>query len=197
MSDFVTGLKGRPSVVILEPDALAGNDCLPFLLRDERYGLIRAAVEALTRSAAIVYIDAGHANWKTPEEMADRLRKAGIELAAGFSLNIANFQSNTLTVAYGDRLSLLLGGKHYIIDTGRNGLPGPVTVEWCNPRQQALGVAPTAETKLPFVDAFLWIKAPGQSDGTCNGGPKAGEWWGDYALELSKMAAVLGNVIPR
>ena len=34
----------------------------------------------------------------------------------------------------------------------------------------------------PLVDAFLWIKTPGESDGTCSGGPAAGKWWGEYAL---------------
>jgi hypothetical protein len=31
--------------------------------------------------------------------------------------------------------------------------------------------------------------APGESDGTCNGGPAAGQWWADYALGLAKRAA--------
>ena len=34
------------------------------------------------------------------------------------------------------------------------------------------------------LDAYLWVKAPGESDGTCNGGPYAGAWWPDYALRL-------------
>jgi cellulase/cellobiase CelA1 len=45
--------------------------------------------------------------------------------------------------------------------------------------------------------AFLWIKTPGESDGSCGGGPQAGKWWADYALELSRMAEVLQGVIPR
>ena len=64
-------------------------------------------------------------------------------------------------------------------------------------RGQALGHAPTTDTGHPLVDAFLWVKVPGQSDGTCNGGPRAGAWWADYALELSKAAEVLGSVFPK
>ena len=33
--------------------------------------------------------------------------------------------------------------------------------EWCNPRGQALGAFPTTRTGNPLVDAFLWVKAPG------------------------------------
>ncbi|MET0953525.1 MAG: hypothetical protein ABWX57_09565 [Aeromicrobium sp.] len=29
-----------------------------------------------------------------------------------------------------------------------------------------------------------WVKHPGESDGTCNGGPAAGLWWRAGALAL-------------
>ena len=38
-------------------------------------------------------------------------------------------------------------------------------------------------------DALYWIKAPGESDGSCNGGPTAGVWWPQYALGLAQRAA--------
>ena len=85
-------------------------------------------------------------------------------------------------------------GKHFLIDTSRNGLG---TTEWCNPRGQALGVTPTTNTGHPLVDAFLWIKQPGESDGTCGGGPRAGNWWTDIALELSRAASSLARTIGR
>jgi cellulase/cellobiase CelA1 len=37
--------------------------------------------------------------------------------------------------------------------------------------------------------SYFWIKRPGESDGTCNGGPPAGQWWADYALGLAQRAA--------
>jgi endoglucanase len=46
-------------------------------------------------------------------------------------------------------------------------------------------VRPTSSTGAPEADAFLWIKPPGESDGTCNGGPGAGQFWVDYALALA------------
>jgi endoglucanase len=144
-----------------------------------------------------VYIDAGNGNWKSPAVMADRLRKAGIELADGFSLNVSNFHSVQANVSYGQQLSRLVGGKHFVIDTSRNGRGAAVERNWCNAPNQALGRAPTTQTGNSLVDAFLWIKTPGQSDGTCNGGPRAGSWWAEYALELSRAAQALGSLSPR
>ncbi|MGH7487297.1 MAG: glycoside hydrolase family 6 protein, partial [bacterium] len=58
--------------------------------------------------------------------------------------------------------------------------------EWCNPAGRGLGSRPTTNTADPLVDAYLWIKSPGESDGACNGAPPAGEWWADYALGLAE-----------
>lgn len=190
--DLARGLNERPSVVILEPDALPANECLPLRLKDERYVLLREAVKTLTAAGAAVYLDAGHAGWQRPQEMANRLKNAGISDAVGFSLNVSNYLPTQANITYGNRLSPLVGGKHYVIDTSRNG-KGTAGNQWCNPRGQALGPAPTTNTRQPLVDAYLWVKTPGQSDGACNGGPRAGAWWADYALELSKAAEALAG----
>ena len=195
--DLAAAIRRRPAVVILEPDGLAAIDCLPFRMQDERYVLMREAVQALKAAGASVYIDAGNANWQQPSEMANRLRKAGIEMADGFALNVSNFHATRVNIAYGERLSAMVGGKHFVIDTSRNGRGAAVERVWCNARNQALGTAPTAQTGHPLVDAFLWVKTPGQSDGVCNGGPRAGQWWAEYALELGKMAEALGSALPR
>ena len=191
--ELARGLRNRPSVVILEPDAIPAADCLPARLRDERYVLMRDAVDVLTRAGASVYVDAGNSRWKQPSDMASRLTGAGISGAAGFALNVSNYQPTNATVAYGNQLSRLVGGKHYVIDTSRNGR-GTAGSTWCNPPDQALGRAPTTQTGLPLVDAYLWVKTPGESDGPCNGGPRAGQWWPEYALGLSRTAEQIGSL---
>ena len=195
--ELARGLRGRPSIIILEPDGIPGIDCLPARLRDERYVLIREAVEVLTKAGASVYVDAGNAAWQQPGEMANRLQSANIGRARGFALNVSNFHSTSANVDYGNRVSRLIGGKHYVIDTSRNGRGARVEREWCNARNQALGRAPTTDTGIPLVDALLWVKTPGESDGSCNGGPNAGKWWPEYALELSRTAQQLGSVSAR
>jgi endoglucanase len=192
---FANGLRSRQSLVVLEPDALAGMDCLNASGQQQRLALLRDAVQVLKAQRADVYIDAGNARWKSAEVMASRLTQAGVANADGFSLNVSNYIDNAANIAFGERVSRLLGGKHFIIDTSRNGLGS--ASQWCNPRGQALGAAPTTNTGHPLVDAFLWIKQPGESDGTCQGGPKAGSWWTDIALELSRAASTMTKSVVR
>lgn len=193
--DFGKGLRSRQALVILEPDALSGMDCLSPALQQERLALLSDAVVVLKGQRAMVYVDAGNARWKSAEVMAVRLRAVNIGLADGFVLNVSNYLPDSVNIAYGERLSRLLGGKHFLIDTSRNGL-GTAT-DWCNPRGQALGVAPTTNTGHPLVDAFLWVKQPGESDGTCQGGPNAGSWWTEIALELSRAASTLSRTVAK
>lgn len=57
------------------------------------------------------------------------------------------------------------------------------------PRGRALGDPPRAVDDGTHLDALLWVKLPGESDGSCNGGPPAGQWWQDVALELARNAS--------
>jgi endoglucanase len=180
--EFARGIGDRPAAVILEPDALAGLECLSAADRQTRLDLLRDAVTVLRGKA--VYLDAGHSGWHPAATMAGRLQQAGIAQATGFSLNVSNFRATADELAYGRAIAAQVG-KHFVIDTGRNGL-GPYGAEWCNPPGRALGPRPTTATGDGLVDAFLWIKQPGFSDGPCNGGPSAGAWWADYALGLAQ-----------
>jgi len=182
---FANGIANRKAVVVLEPDALAGMGCLSPALQEERVNLIHDAVRVLKAKGAAVYIDAGHARWINPAEMANRLNRAGIAEADGFSLNISNFLGTSVNIAYGTEVSKRVGNKHFIIDTSRNGVGATNAGNWCNPTGQRVGPAPTTHTGNPLVDAFLWIKTPGESDGTCGGGPAAGKGWAEYALGLA------------
>jgi endoglucanase len=182
--------------VILEPDAIPQSlgNCLPNgKAVKARYQLLDFAV---TRLSALpntsVYLDAGHADWINPvDKLVKPLRASGIDKAAGFSLNVSNFVSTDSNVQYGNQLSQQLGGKHFVVDTSRNG-NGPYTGSdgaptWCNPPGRALGHAPTSNTGQALVDAYLWIKVPGESDGNCRpGAPPAGVFWPEYALGLAK-----------
>lgn len=117
------------------------------------------------------------------------------------------------------RYSTTDGATHFVIDTSRNGL-GPwqypatypsdgVAQDWCDPPGRGLGRRPTADTNVPLVDAYLWIKVPGESDGSCNRGtgaavdpewaaltqnpgfvdPAAGDWFPEQALQLAQLAS--------
>ena len=133
-----------------------------------------------------VYVDMGSEDWARGkvEPVAKFLKLSGVKYARGFSLNVSNFQTTANEVAYGRAVAAQVG-KHFVIDTSRNGL-GPYGEAWCNPPGRALGPRPTTATGNASTDAFLWIKHPGISDGPCNGGPAAGQWWADYALGLAR-----------
>jgi endoglucanase len=99
------------------------------------------------------------------------------------------------------------GLKHFVIDTSRNGQgpwipptdhPAGDPQVWCNPPERGLGLRPTANTGNDLIDAYLWIKLPGESDGQCSRwapagspdpvrnmmDPAAGVWFPEMALEL-------------
>ena len=117
--------------------------------------------------------------------MAQRLKSANVAQARGVSLNVSGYGWTDQSIGYGQQLVRALGGgKGFVIDTSRNGNGPAPGNEWCNPRGRALGIAPTTSTGAASLDAYLWIKTPGESDGTCNGGPSAGEWWQEIADEL-------------
>jgi endoglucanase len=186
IKNFAEGIRGNP-IVIMEPDALSLLDCHNNNEKTMRTNLIAEAVNTLKNKGAKVYLDAGHAKWHTPTEIASRLNKAGIGKADGFSLNVSNFITTDENIFYGNEISKLTNGKHFVIDTSRNGNGTASDSSWCNPAGRALGEKPYL-TSGNIVDAFLWIKRPGESDGNCNGGPSAGIFWEDYARGLAERA---------
>lgn len=193
LESFASALGDSRALVILEPDAVAhmADGCTPAQLQPERKQLLGEAIDRLKRQPGTrVYLDAGNPAWiQQVDRLAALLRESGVARADGFSLNVSNFQTNTAAKEYGLRLSRLVGGKHFVVDTSRNGkgpLNGPGGTAWCNPPGRALGTPPTTRTGEPALDAYLWIKRPGESDGQCGGGPPAGQWWPDYALTLAR-----------
>ncbi|MER7210086.1 glycoside hydrolase family 6 protein [Streptosporangium sp. NPDC000239] len=194
---FAEGVADRPAWVILEPDALAHilDNCTKGGKADERLDLLRDAVETLKKQPRTrVYLDAGNAGWiRDPGAWVDPMRRAGVATADGFAFNVSNFFTVEESVAVAGRLSDALGGAPYVIDTSRNGNGSPQGAQgddaWCNPAGRALGTAPTTRTGRERVDAFLWVKRPGESDGECHRGePAPGTWFHDYALELARNA---------
>ncbi|MFE6283233.1 glycoside hydrolase family 6 protein [Streptomyces sp. NPDC057877] len=187
------GIGDRPATVILEPDAVLHlvDGCTPGEFHEERYDLLKYAIGKLTSlKTTQVYLDAGNAGWGNPDQIFEPLKWAGVDQADGFSVNVSNFYSTEDSIAYGKNLSAKIGNKPFVIDTSRNG-NGPYTEgdpaeNWCNPPGRALGETPTTKTADPLVDAYLWVKRPGESDGECKGGPKAGQWWPEYAMKLAE-----------
>jgi endoglucanase len=200
IGSFAAALGDRPAVVVLEPDAVpqalegcGGVDAAA------RYQTLGQAVDILDRQPQTrVYVDAGNASWvEDLPALADALRRSGVDRADGFALNVSNYETTEASADYGRRLSRELESgapegtppAHFVVDTSRNGAGPPEDApggegRWCNPPGREVGDAPTTSPDLDRVDALLWVKQPGDSDGTCAGGPPAGQWWPEMALEL-------------
>lgn len=191
IDSFVAGAGSARTAVILEPDALSQLSCLSRSDQATRLSLLRYAVSKLaTKSTLATYVDAGHAGWVAPKEMIKRLIAVDIKAARGFSLNVSNYDTTASETTYARQIAPWIGWKRVVIDTSRNGMgPAKGTDSWCNPSGRALGPTPSTATGDRLIDAHLWIKRPGESDGTCNGGPPAGQFWDAYAAGLGMRAA--------
>ncbi|CAN5154532.1 glycoside hydrolase family 6 protein [soil metagenome] len=183
VSAIARGIASSKTVVILEPDALA---LAPSCGTEEATtSLLKKAVTVLSDNPrTTVYLDGGHSHWLPAEEMAPLLTAAGVEQVRGFATNVSNYNTTDDERAYGEKLSKLLGGAHFVVDTSRNGSGS--TGEWCNPPGRTVGLTPSGVDDGTAQDANLWVKNPGESDGECNGGPPAGQWWPSRAREFAR-----------
>ncbi len=188
--DVARGLRGSRAVVVLEPDALANLGACD---TSATTGLMRYATARLAKAGAWVYLDAGHSRWMPADVMARRLKAAGIKGARGFSTNVSNFNRSSAEIRYAravvrELASRGVRGKRYVIDTSRNGGSYKASQGWCNPASARIGRAPTVVNRANrrgTLDFYLWIKRPGESDGSCHAGdPPAGTWWPQGARRL-------------
>lgn len=99
---------------------------------------------------------------------------------------------------------------HFIVDQGRGGQGGIRTEwgQWCNIRNAGFGSIPTADQAVlqnQYVDALVWVKPGGESDGTSDRSssrfdetcalpvahvpaPEAGTWFNEYVANLVRLA---------
>ncbi len=146
-----------------------------------------------------------------PEEGGWRLGHYDYCASQYYPANPNDFSTWGLSDAwYASNLGTAVPTAHFVIDTSRNGQgpwlpptdhPAGDAQVWCNPPDRGVGFLPTANTGFPLLDAYLWVKIPGASDGQCyrwGSGPEdpvrmmedpaAGAWFPEMALELVQNA---------
>ncbi|MET9825072.1 glycoside hydrolase family 6 protein [Streptomyces sp. NPDC006349] len=188
---FAAGLGSGEVIVVLEPDSVAQSACLSAGERADRFASLARAGRVMKDAdpAARVYYDAGHSGWHAPAEQAGLLRQAGAASADssdGVFSNVSNFHTTADEVAYDRAVLDALGGPENlgaVIDTSRNGNGAPPDGEWCDPAGRRIGRSPTLNTGMGRIDAYLWVKLPGESDG-CKGEP--GTFTPSYAYDLAR-----------
>jgi endoglucanase len=297
-----SGIGNEKAVVILEPNSLglipygtrldgSKDSCTPSVADAEgkrsappgaspaeRYRLLGYALDRLAAKApnAAVYLDGTHSSWLPVSEIAFRLKQAGIDRAAGFFLNVGDYQPTPRLIQYGTWIAKCLHHArgsasgdakayrecastpdwadsnddavwskveawytenvdrapqgpspetlaHFVINTNRNGVgplaaaryagppynQPPAVVEvlrngaWCMPPGRGVGLRPTADTKVPLVDAYLWVELPGTSSASCDiaGGARAWDYakynpWGIVGDAQNHFDPLWGMVVP-
>jgi cellulose 1,4-beta-cellobiosidase len=193
---------------------------------------IARAVRELSMPNVWLYLDAAHAGWlgwrrnraKIAGIFRDVLADAGgNDRVRGFATNVSNYDAlrngdlprlepsdpcpDELTYVEALTASLAeagITGKGFLVDTSRDGSSGHKTRSgsWCNVAGSGLGERPQA-APVAGVDAYWWIKPPGDSDGgsdpsapgydaSCGaespdslpGAPRAGQWFAAEFLQL-------------
>ncbi|GHH82404.1 hypothetical protein GCM10018793_42160 [Streptomyces sulfonofaciens] len=192
INEFAAGLAGRPATVIVEPDVLSIMDqCQSSGQQAETEASLAYAGKALKAASAQakVYFDAGHSRWLSPSAIAARLRAADVANSAdGISTNVSNYNRTANEVAYGKQILAAVGDPdlHAVVDTSRNGNGPAPNAQWCDPAGRAIGTPSTDRTGDALIDAFLWVKLPGEADGCA--GP-AGQFDPQLAYDLATGAA--------
>ncbi|MGM1064809.1 glycoside hydrolase family 6 protein [Saccharothrix sp. Mg75] len=190
VDEVAAGLAGRPATIVLEPDVLPiMSNCQNADQQSQTRASMAYAGKKLKSGSgqAKVYYDIGNSAWLSPSEAANRLRAADISNSAdGIASNVSNYRSTPDEVAYTKNILNALGDSRLkaVIDTSRNG-NGPLGEEWCDPAGRAIGTPSTTSTGDARIEAFLWVKLPGESDGCI--GP-AGQFVPQRAYELAMAA---------
>jgi endoglucanase len=198
ITGLAQGIGTHPAVLFLEMDSLITAGCLSPEGVTVRMNELRDAIDVLSNDLhLVIYLDAGAADALPASRAASLLRRAGVAKIQGFFLNSTHFDWTKREIAYGEKISKLTGGKHFVINTAENG-QGPLRPRHpakegnevlCDPPGRGLGPLPTSHTGYRKVDAFAWIANPGVSGGECRpGAPPSGVFSPPLALELVKHA---------
>jgi cellulose 1,4-beta-cellobiosidase len=183
-----------------------------------------------------MYMDGGHAGWlgwpaniePAAKLFAEVYKAAGSPRAVrGIVTNVSNYNAfrlgscpaitspnqNCDEERFINAFEPLLRAQgfpaRFIVDTGRSGKQPTGQIEWgdwCNVKNAGFGQRPTAQTGHSLVDAFVWVKPGGESDGTSDTSatrydatcgkeaafkpaPEAGTWFNAYFEMLLKNAS--------
>src|SRR5581483_4114726 len=191
------GTGNRPAVYLLEIDAIGTSTCHRGL--STYLSLLRYEVQKISALPhTVVYIEGGYSDSHGPSYTAKALNAAGVLSVRGFFTNDTHLNWTIDEVRWAEKVSKLTGGAHFIVNTSENGNgpkknPHPVkqgNEDLCNPPNRSIGPLPTTQTGFPLADAWIWEHVPGESSGRCNGGPPAGTFWPNRAIDLAAYGSI-------
>jgi endoglucanase len=200
MQQMAAGIGNYHVIYFLEFDSLITSPCLSRGQLAIREAELRDAVAQLEADPhVVVYLDGGAADAIPARRQAALLRASGVAQSQGFFLNSTHFDWTSKEIHYGQEVSRMLGGAHFVVNTGENGR-GPLAPRdrvhhgnevLCNPPGRGLGPLTLNQgvaqpTAFAGLDGLLWFSNPGGSGGECEkGAPPTGTFWPKYAEMLA------------
>ena len=155
-----------------------------------RAALLKDEIDQLSQLPhALLYVEGGTSDANSAANAARVLNASDAHKIRGFFLNDTHFNWSYREIQYGNQISRLTGGLHFVVDTRGNGRgpirnPDPVhqgNEQLCNPPHRGLGPTPGASDGRsygmysPNLDGFVWVTTPGESAApTCPGGRYTG-----------------------
>jgi glycosyl hydrolase family 6 len=155
-----------------------------------RAALLKYEIDQLSQLPhALLYVEGGTSDANSAVQAAQVLNASDAHKIRGFFLNDTHFNWAYKEIQYGNKISRLTGGLHFVVDTrgaGQGPVPNPHPVtqgneQLCNPPHRGLGPKPGASNGRAYglyskhLDGFVWVTTPGESSAsTCPGRP--GHW---------------------
>lgn len=192
------------ALIFIEEDAVDTAGCLsPRGLRD-REELMRYEIGQLSKLPhALLYVEGGTCDAQPARFAAKMLNAARAHRIRGFFLGDTHFNWASCEIAYGNKVSRMTHGLHFVVDTRANG-NGPLKSAdpvhqgnevLCNPPGRGLGPPPqsTDGKYSPHLDGFVWVTIPGESAARhCPGSAQtfapSGVFDENYAIGLAQRA---------
>ncbi|ORX46613.1 1,4-beta-D-glucan-cellobiohydrolase [Piromyces finnis] len=228
IDDISNTIRSHPEskvVMVVEPDTLGnlvtGSSEACKTVHTLHKNALSYAVNVFgAMSNVSVYLDAAHGKWlggvtdKVATVIKEILDGAPNGKIRGLSTNVSNYQPVSAEYQYHQKLAASLAAVgvndvHFIVDTGRSGVDitesFSKTETWCNFIGTGFGLHPKGnpDASMPLLDAYMWLKTPGEADGSSTGSradpvcaredslpgsPDAGQWFHDYFVQLLQNA---------
>ncbi|HTP18908.1 MAG TPA: glycoside hydrolase family 6 protein [Solirubrobacteraceae bacterium] len=184
---FKDAVGNFPALIFVEEDAI-DTICWknPAAISDREAQLKYEIDELSQLPHALLYVEGGTSDANSPAETARVLNASDAYKIRGFFTNDTHFNWAYREIRYGNKVSALTNGLHFVVDTRADGNgpllnPHPVTQgieQLCNPPGRGLGPKPGASNGQPYgmysphLDGFVWVTTPGESAApTCPGRP--------------------------
>ena len=182
---FKDAVGNFPALIFIEEDAIDTICWSSPAAVSERETQLKYEIDQLSQLPhALLYVEGGTSDANSPAEAARVLNASDAYKIRGFFTNDTHFNWAYKEIKYGNKVSALTHGLHFVVDTRGDGNgpllnPHPVTQgieQLCNPPRRGLGPKPGASNGQsygmysPHLDGFVWVTTPGESAApTCPG----------------------------